>query len=138
MQRLRHRQSFRWLALFALVLEAVLTFGHVHLDTADARVNARLPLLLQSVATATEKNCKTGADVNACAAATAPSDHDERDGSDCPICIVRTLAAATVIPVQPAVFAPDAVPLETEPQEARLSLPQIVTAHFRARAPPIA
>ena len=123
------RSRSKWgsyLALFALVCQLVLTFGHVHLDRA-----APIPADRSTVATADALN----------AAQVTPADptdrHDQAD-DHCPICTLIHLAGALVLADPPSLPLPAVFGrLRTETAVAfDFSEPQ--RAFFAARAPPTA
>ena len=82
------RRFASWLALFALALQLVLSFGHVHLDGAG----------LTAVASATK---------HAPASPSSPSHPADDDDDYCAICAVMHLTSTTFLPQAaplPAVF----------------------------------
>jgi DUF2946 family protein len=123
------RSPSKWgsyLALFALVCQLVLTFGHVHLDRA-----APIPADRSTVATADASN----------AAQATPADptgrHDQAD-DHCPICTLIHLAGALVLAEPPSLPLPDiSVRMPSEPPLA-FDFPSPQRALFAARAPPTA
>jgi len=107
-------------ALFALAVQLVLTFGHVHLDGLGGHSSVR---------------------IEAAAVALAPAGHQGPKAADdyCATCALIHLAGALV----PAAAAALALPLVFgqlhRPRVAlRLALPASPPASFAARAPPLA
>ena len=98
MRRLRSRSKWgSWLALFALALQLVLTFGHVHLDRLAPRITQRTssPSLPQMRRVLTQV---TPAD---------PGGRDHRADDRCPICTLIHLAGALVLAEPPSLPLPD-------------------------------
>lgn len=126
------RQNIRTgsrLALFALALQFVLSFGHFHFDAAQARPAAQaLPDLAhaQSPAggAATEKQ--------------PPGHDDDRHSSEpCAVCTAASMANQMVFPTPAALPLPDAIGshcLAPEAAFARLASPWPA---FQSRAPPV-
>lgn len=105
-----------WLALFALVLQLTLAFGHIHAE--DFHKDAAPP------------TSHVADEAGGAPAAPAP-DHD-----DCPICVTAHLTGAAALPA-PLQFA---LPLP-EPFAWRVTIEHRVVPHatrqpFQARAPP--
>jgi hypothetical protein len=115
-------RSIAWLALFALAVQGIASFGHVHAE--DITGSGRKLAL---------RGCQTG---TACAPAqdfpAPPSDQDDV----CAICALMTLIGSSVLPTPPTI-APAII-------QSRVWVPRPVTAilteptrsHFQARAPP--
>jgi DUF2946 family protein len=108
-------------ALFALVLQLVLSFGHVHLDSADS-----YPALAKVVA-------------SSLAAGGAPSDSNHRSaGHDfCAICATISLASISLLPAPSGLALPtaDEHTWLIEFEAGRISSgPRFL---FQARAPPV-
>jgi hypothetical protein len=105
------------LALIALALQLVLTFGHVHAPSAAG------PTTLQ-----------------ASQGGTAPQDrnHNGLADTDCPTCALiqlSAMSAPSVAPELPLPVAFDFVTLQSRIEIAAASAPE---APFQARAPPVA
>jgi hypothetical protein len=124
------RSRSKWgscLALFALALQLVLSFGHVHFDDEDAP--------------ASERSALSG--VHASAATTAPDDHAGKEtpalpDHSCPICTLIHLAGALVAAEPPSLPLPLALArLRIEPA-VEFDLTSSQRAPFGARAPPLA
>jgi hypothetical protein len=107
------------LALFALAIQLVLSFSHVHLDG--------LNLAPRQVV------------VQAADQPGAPSPEGPSPGHDalCPICLSIQLAGATLQPAPPVLALPE--PLEWTPPAATAAFAAAWnTSSFNARAPPLA
>ncbi|HEY2526894.1 MAG TPA: DUF2946 family protein [Xanthobacteraceae bacterium] len=123
--RSRIRSSAR-LALFALAVQMVLSFGHMHRD------DLGLPPLAAS----------DGAQVVAATTPTSahPADQNQYPAPDdyCPICASMVLIATAVPSLPPVLIVPGPVePAWLSPAPVHSVTPQFVLS-FRARAPPLA
>jgi Protein of unknown function (DUF2946) len=123
------RSRSKWgsyLALFALVFQLALTFGHVHLDRAAPISEA--------------KSTVAGADASNATQVTPPDPTDRHDRTDdhCPICTLIHLAGALVLAEPPSLPLPDiSVRVPSEPPLA-FDFPSPQRPLFAARAPPTA
>jgi len=119
MRFFRHRPKLGLLALFALAVQAQLSFGHTHAHSVDAH-------------TASYGHC-TPASKPTCP---GPASHDRE--STCPICWTMGLVGTLVLQEPPSISflaLPVAVPV---PLRVAVGQPTIRITHFRARAPPLA
>jgi hypothetical protein len=124
------RSRSKWgscLALFALALQLVLSFGHVHFDHEDAPSSGHAALR----------------GVHASAATTAADDHAGKEtpalpDDCCPICTLIHLAGTLVAAKPPSLPLPLALArLQIEPV-VEFDLTSSQRAPFGARAPPVA
>lgn len=109
-----------WLALFAVAVQLVLSFGHIHKDDLLAGGYGNGPVALK-LARSSPPELPAG-----------PADQEDF----CSICLSVALAGALVVPEPPAIIVPSARPETWLPD----CIPVIV-AHegrvlFQARAPP--
>jgi hypothetical protein len=110
--------------MFALAVQMVLSFGHMHRD------DLGLPPLAAAGAVASD----------ATRAPAHPAEQDHHPASDdyCPICAGMALVATAIPPLPPVIFEPAPIrhirPAETPVHRL---LPQ-VGSPFQARAPPLA
>jgi hypothetical protein len=113
-----NRQIGARLALIAVVLQLVLTFGHVHVPSAA----------LSSAVLISQSN------------GTAPQgpDHNGRPGSDCPTCALIQLSAISAPSVAPQLPLPWAIDFVTVQPYTELAPATALRASFQARAPPAA
>ena len=121
--RWTHNRRFgSWLALAALVLQFVVSFGHVHLDG----VHRTYPALAVSGSAAQAWQLP------------APQPGDDEDDRYCAICATIYLAANSFLPPAPQL----PVPFASRPIEHfdRVAVGFIVPrrAPFQSRAPPLA
>jgi len=112
------------LALFALAVQLVLAFGHIHLEGAGSRLGARAP----SLANAAEPVSQS-----------APANEPAGDTDDyCPICAVMHLASSSLLPDTPQL----PLPFVAQTIDYRDGIVVVVVtpplAAFQARAPPLA
>ena len=115
MRGLRIKKRFGgWLALFALGLQLVLSFGHMHAeDFAAARI---------AVAQ------------NQSAPQNAPD--GDHDGDVCAICAVMHMAGASLLPGAPSVALPSEFAFSAAIAPDHEALPQPARQSVQARAPP--
>ena len=132
-QALRAMQWFRsrlslgsWLALFALTVQLVLSFGHVHLDGGASLVGHSSTLL--------RVHASSSVDV-----ASLPAGDEAPAGADeyCAVCALIHLAG-TVVMAQPPSLPLPAVFGKTPKPTAGLDLAAHHHSLFAARAPPVA
>jgi hypothetical protein len=115
----RHRSS-SWLAIFALSVQLVLAFGHVHLHAPKQSLGASL---LDTCGIVTKSPC--------------PAPNGDND-AHCAICWTVSIAGAVVVPA-PIIIDPP--PLEAAAVAPPLSVAALSGSeliHARARAPPLA
>ncbi len=112
-----NRRSGSYAALFALVLQLVVSFGHVHLDA--------LALGKGTVAAA-QKTAESGTP-----AGTVP-DRDE----GCAICAIIGLAGTPLIPDAPALVFAGTQHAALLPDLVAVLVSDHTRAQFQARAPP--
>jgi hypothetical protein len=109
------------LALFALALQLVLSFGHVHAE--DLRLAAA------SKATASHAQSANGGD-------TQPPQHRDDANDVCGVCIALSLSATSLLPVVASLSLPVAYEWEwpADVQSARVVF--ALKSYYQARAPP--
>ena len=117
----RHRRGGAGVALLALALQLVLSFGHMHFDTVAGSMPAFAGIAMSQAA-------DDGAPSN--------SDHHPGTHDFCDICATIGLASSLLLP-QPAQLALPVAHAQTWPREYRATLaarePYVL---FQARAPP--
>lgn len=111
-----------WLALAALALQLVVSFGHVHLD--GVHRTYPVPTVSASGAQASQLS--------------APHPGNDADDDYCPICATIFLAANSFLPPAPQLPVPSVS--QTVECFARVAVDFIVPrrAPFQSRAPPLA
>lgn len=122
--RLKRRTGAR-LGLFALAVQLVLSFGHIHPQDV-------LPQPMLGAAAASHQ----ASDANSSSGHQAPS---RLPDDDCPICMAVHASASGLPPAAPVVVLPNAFglfPQRTILVELDVSLPRHVL--FQTRAPPLA
>ena len=130
------------LALFALAIQFVLSFGHFHGVSAQATsVDAKPSGLHDGVGSAAARLGTSAAQANAAGVVrkTTSGDLPAGQGSDdCAICTVMALANAMVGAAPPDLPAPQATAFCYLPAAARVADPDSARIAFQPRAPPIA
>jgi hypothetical protein len=119
-------RPFARLALFALALQMVVSFGHMHPDD----------LGLHSLASGDRAYFPTGA----AQTLTGPTDRDQHPSSDdfCPICASMALLATGAPSLPPViVVTPPISGVLSSPTSMYLAATQAIFS-FQARAPPLA
>lgn len=127
----RHIRTGSRLALFALALQFVLSFGHFHADAAQAAAalqgHASIALdqgLAPDASTPTEQQ---------------PASHDDGTPSNepCAICAVMSMANQVVGATPPPLLLPDAVERPLLATGATFAHPGTSWRAFQSRAPPV-
>lgn len=118
------------LALFALALQFVLSFGHFHFDAAQAA---------PAIQTLTDLAHAQGLAADAASERHQPANHDDEQPSNepCAICAVMAMANQLVFATSALLLLPDAIELlflVTDAEFAHLSSPW---SAFQSRAPPV-
>lgn len=121
----RDRSVRHWgttLALFALALQLVLSFGHIHPDD-----------FFRLEAPSSARTAANTAPLPAPAPAPALPSHD-----DCAVCVSMAMVGSSVLPA-PAALVPPAIPVAffARPLDAP-SFAVPLRLSFRSRAPPVA
>jgi hypothetical protein len=124
---MRLRRSTRgfatWFALFALCLQMVVCFGHVHLEGIARTGQARVALAAAG---------------HAPQSLLAEQPGDDDDDAYCPVCASVYLTANSFVPVGPVLRAPSASSaVEHGKRGARVFVAQRRSG-FQSRAPPLA
>src|ERR1700681_227978 len=130
------------LALFALAIQFLLSFGHFHASSAQASPAAAKQAALHDAASGAATHALNGA-LRAVASRAAPlktsSDHapDGRLTDDCAICAVLALADAMTVVTPPCLLAPQAVAFSHLIIDATPVDLNSAGIAFRPRAPPV-
>ena len=121
MIQLRQRRNLAWLALLALAVQILLSFGHGHeVSTGHGRADASY----QSITCADVRD--TGCDPR------HPADHDH----DCAICLVLALASTATPPALIDYVPPPAIDGPWFSPKAAVLAYRQRSGLFQARAPP--
>jgi hypothetical protein len=118
-----------YLALFALGLQFVVSFAHIHPEDLGSSVN----IGFSSRLTTGQKSIEADG-----SSTTAPDDHDNGlPHNDCPICTSLQIAASALISPPPVISVPTVLwSVLLQPiKEFRIQLARYCS--FRTRAPPI-
>lgn len=126
----RHIKTGSRLALFALALQFVLSFGHFHFDTAAAAA-------LQGQADVA--HAQSLAPDAASPAQQQPSGHDDGQPANgpCAICAVMAMANQTLLATAALVPLPDTIQQSFLVTHAGSALPGSPRPAFQSRAPPV-
>ncbi len=123
------------LALFALAIQLVLSFGHFHGLAAEAAP------AIQSGQTQPDTSHADGfaaPEVSAAAQQQSPANHDsDRQNDTCAICAVMALANAALFATPPVLLLPQAVEFLYLATDAEFVHLNAVRVAFQPRAPPI-
>jgi hypothetical protein len=126
----KHLKHGSRLALFALAIQFVLSFGHFHGDIARAA-----PAIQSGL---TGADAAIAATLAAPQAAQQPSTHDsDRHVSDCAICAVLSLANNFMFATPPLLELPQAVELLHLTTGAEFAHLGSLHRAFQSRAPPV-
>lgn len=117
---LRDRKRAAWLALLALALQFLVSFGHVHAGH-------------EHVAAATTTSTVCAANPADHCVLPGDSDHDE---DSCAICWVMTLVAASALPIIIGLLIAKSLPVDVRPPVSAPRLDYDVARAFFARGPP--
>jgi len=130
------------LALFALAVQFLLSFGHFHASSAQAASADSKQSALRDAASGASRHALDGA-LHAVASRAAPlktSSDDGPDGrltDDCAICAVLALAGAMMIVTPPYLLGPQAVAFSHLITDAAPVDLNSAGAAFQPRAPPV-
>jgi hypothetical protein len=117
-----HRRAGAWVAQFALALQLVLSFGHVHAE------NLALP---SAAASASVQAPGSGTD-----GAAPDRDHGGSAGAFCAICATLNLASSSVLPALSFLVLPPIPAVAWLVDYCTAPIPLALHFIFRARAPP--
>jgi hypothetical protein len=124
------------LALFALVVQFALSFGHFHAIAAPASPAIKSVAALSGISTALTLAADTAGD-----AAQQPSplshDPDQQSTDACAICAVMALASAALFSAPPLLPLPEANGFLFRIADAEFVLLNSARVAFQPRAPPI-
>ena len=128
----RHIKTGSRLALFALALQLVLSFGHFHFDAARAAAAIQTQAGLvheQSLAPGAASQTQRQ----------QPSGHDDGQPTNepCAICAVMAMASQTLLATVALLPLPDAVEQFFLVTDAEFALPGSPWRAFQSRAPPV-
>jgi hypothetical protein len=117
-----NRQLGGCLALFALALQLVLSFGHIHAKD--------LGLAVASKATASHAQSASGDD-------TQPPQHRDNDADDvCAICVTLSVSATALLPVIAWLVLPIDCEWEWPADNQTAQFVFDLKSYYQARAPP--
>jgi len=125
-----------WIALFALVVQFALSFGHFHPIASAAASAPEVGSGLSGLSVANRLSDQV-AEVSSKRQPASNHDSDERSGDFCAICAVMAMANAALFASPPALPLPQAIELShpaTRGESVRVASVRIA---FQPRAPPI-
>ena len=126
-----------WIALFALLVQFALSFGHFHPIASNATSAPEVGSALSGLAFASGLSGKA-AEIGLKRQPASNHDSDERSGDVCAICAVMAMANAALFASPPALPLPQAIAFShpaTRGESVRVASVRIA---FQPRAPPIA
>ena len=126
----RHIATGSRLALFALALQFVLSFGHFHVDAAQATTAIQKQAGLAHA---------QGLAPDAASRPQQPSSHDDGKPANepCAICAVMAMASQMLLATVALLPLPDAVEQSLPATDADFALPGAARSAFQPRAPPV-
>ena len=124
------------LALFALTVEFVLSFGHVH-SVAPQISPSSVAAALSDGPTLAASDRQLTAERGLAKQDPAKPDHHRHPGDACAICTVMAIAHAMLLSPPPALVLPQAVAFHLDLPTADRVQPTTIAAAFQARAPPL-
>lgn len=115
------------LALFALALQFVLSFGHFHFNAAQAAPAIQALTHAQGPAAdaASERQQRGNHDT------------DQPSNEPCAICAVMSMASQVLLAAPPLLLLPDAIELLFLTTDAEFAHPRSPWPAFQSRAPPV-
>jgi hypothetical protein len=123
----KHLKFGSRLALFALTLQFVLSFGHSHFNAAQAAAFQTDPAYVQSLAAEVASQTQQ-----------QPAGHDEQPSNEpCAICAVMSMANQIVFVTAALLLLPDAVELLFLAIDAEFVHLNSPWSAFQSRAPPV-
>ena len=127
----KHAKQGSRLALFALAVQFVLSFGHFHGLAAQAA-----PASVADATATTDIHGGLGIDARA-RPQQSPADHDDQQPVDnCAICAVMALAGTAMVSPPPVLSLPQAFEFLYLATDAEFLHLKFVGVHFQPRAPP--
>jgi hypothetical protein len=125
------------LALFALAVQFVLSFGHFHGSAAQAAPTIQSGLTQSGLAGSSRLPAADATDLTAQQPSPANQDPDQRPGDGCAICAVIALANAVLFATPPLLLLPQAVEFLYLTTDAEFVHLNSISVAFQPRAPPI-
>jgi hypothetical protein len=125
------------LALFALAVQFVLSFGHFHGGAAQAAPVIQSGLAQSSVSGSSGLPAADATGLTAQQPSPANHDPDQRPGDGCAICAVIALTNAVLFATPPLLLLPQAVEFLYLTTDAEFVHLNSISVAFQPRAPPI-
>jgi len=125
------------LALFALVVQLVLSFGHFHGSTAQAAPEIQSAPLQTSAYDANGLPAATAVDQFARQQPAPDHDSGQQPGDNCAICAVMAMANNLLFATPPLLLLPQVVEFLYQTTDAEFVHLNSVRVAFQPRAPPV-
>jgi hypothetical protein len=125
------------LALFALAVQFVLSFGHFHGGAAQAAPAIQSGLAQSSLSGSSGLPAADATDLSAQQPSPANHDPDQRQGDGCAICAAIALVNAVLFATPPLLLLPQAVEFLYLTTDAEFVHLNSISVAFQPRAPPI-
>jgi hypothetical protein len=133
----RHIKTGAQLALFALLVQFALSFGHFHSFAAQGAPAIQAGLAPADLAHADAAAIPNGAGKFALKQLPSSPDHDQHPSDGCAICAVIALATNLLFATPPVLQLPQAIELLYLTTEAEFAHLKSARHAFQSRAPPL-
>jgi hypothetical protein len=134
----KHLRTGSRLALFALAVQLVLSFGHFHplamVHAAPALQNGLSELDFASIGTSATPDLAIQVVEKQ---PPARQDNDQQPADHCEICAVMSMAGSVLVATPPVLLLPEAVEFLRRTTDAEFLHLKKAPAAFRSRAPPL-
>jgi hypothetical protein len=132
----KHVKTGAQLALFALLIQFALSFGHFHSVAAQAAPAIQNGLTQVDLVHADAAGPKSAAE-SAQKQQPSDPDHDQAPADSCAICAVMALASNVLFATPPVLLLPQAVELLYQTTDAEFVDLKSAPHAFQSRAPPL-
>lgn len=142
MNRFRHKYFFSWLALFALTVQMLFAFGHVHV--AGLHIKGKLVLALEPLIVQSASHCDHSShqhvrfSVLEPASQPLPAPDHKHDDEYCPTCWLTSIASALVLPGDVEIVQNTQFSFVHFEQGVSIFAVARVKLPYQVRAPPLA
>jgi hypothetical protein len=133
----RHIKTGAQLALFALLVQFVLSFGHFHCFAAEAAPAIQTGLTPADLADADAAAIPNAAGKSVLKQQPSDHDRDQHPADGCAICAVIALATNLLFATPPVLQLPQAIELLYLTTEAEFAHLKSARHAFQSRAPPL-
>jgi len=142
MNGFRHKYFFSWLALFALTVQMLFAFGHVHV--AGLHIKGKLALALEPLIVQSAPQCDHGSHQHVLfsvlepTSPTLPAPDHKHDDENCPTCWLTSIASALVLPGEVEIVKNTLFSSVHFEQSVSVFAVARVKLPYQVRAPPLA